>query len=58
MTVNEVARSLRVSTATVYLLVKRGEITAFKTGKSWRCTSEVVKGFMKSMMPIDDIEET
>jgi excisionase family DNA binding protein len=57
MTVDEVARLLRVSTATVYLLAKRGEIAAFKTGNSWRFTSEAVKEFMKGVMPIDDEPE-
>jgi excisionase family DNA binding protein len=36
MTVEEVARYLRVHTMTVYRLIQRGELPAVRVGRSWR----------------------
>jgi len=36
MTVEEVARYLRVTEKTIYRLLKRGDITAARIGRSWR----------------------
>ena len=36
LTVNEVARRFGVNTTTVYRLVKRGILPAFKLGNQWR----------------------
>lgn len=36
LTVKEVAAVLRVSPQTVYLMVKRGELPAFRVGSQWR----------------------
>lgn len=36
LTIEEVAKRLRVNKRTVYRLAEKGEIPAFKFGKSWR----------------------
>jgi len=42
MTVKEVAEYLRVHTSTLYKLVKRGELPAFRIGSDWRFNSEAI----------------
>jgi excisionase family DNA binding protein len=48
LTIEEVARKLRVNKATVYRLARKGKIPAFKFGKAWRISSvkleEIFKG--------------
>lgn len=39
LTIEEVAKKLRVNKRTVYRLAVKGEIPAFKFGKSWRISS-------------------
>ena len=39
LTIEEVAKKLRVNKRTVYRLALKGEIPAFKFGKSWRIDS-------------------
>lgn len=39
LTIEEVAKKLRVNKRTVYRLAVKGEIPAFKFGKSWRIDS-------------------
>jgi excisionase family DNA binding protein len=53
LTVQDVARLLRVSSRTVYLLARRGRIAAFKMGNNWYFSSEAVEEFMRSVTPID-----
>jgi excisionase family DNA binding protein len=36
MTIGEVARYLRIHRSTVYRLVRKGELPAFKVGDQWR----------------------
>jgi excisionase family DNA binding protein len=36
MTVDEVARYLRVHTMTIYRLIQRGELPAVRVGRAWR----------------------
>jgi excisionase family DNA binding protein len=36
MTIDEVAAFLKLSKITIYKLVKKGEIPAFRVGNSWR----------------------
>jgi excisionase family DNA binding protein len=40
LTVAEVADTLRVSTMTVYRLIKSGELKAVRVGKSYRLTED------------------
>lgn len=46
MTVVEVAAALRVSRATVYRLVRAGELPGMRVGKSVRVARRVVEEFM------------
>ncbi len=47
MTPDDVARRLKVTRLTVYRLLKRGEITAFKVGDQWRIDEEDLKAYIK-----------
>jgi len=42
MTLEEVSRYLHVHRSTVYRLVKRGEIPAFRIGSDWRFNIETI----------------
>jgi excisionase family DNA binding protein len=46
LTVAEVAEQLRVSTMTVYRLIKSGELVAARIGRSYRLRPEDVDGFL------------
>jgi excisionase family DNA binding protein len=42
MTLNELADFLRVHPSTIYRLLKRGGLPAFKVGSDWRFNSESI----------------
>ena len=46
LTVAEVAEMLRVSTMTVYRLIKSGELHAIRIGKSYRLAEEEVDRYL------------
>ena len=46
LTVAEVADTLRVSTMTVYRLIKAGDLPAVRVGKSYRLTEEDVDRYL------------
>jgi excisionase family DNA binding protein len=46
VTVNEVARQLRVSNMTVYRLISAGELPAVRVGKSYRLREEDVDAYL------------
>jgi excisionase family DNA binding protein len=46
LTVAEVAEMMRVSTMTVYRLVKSGELRAVRVGKSYRLAEDEVDRFL------------
>lgn len=48
VTVAEVADRLRVSTMTVYRLIKAGDLPAAQIGKSYRLREEDVEGFLQA----------
>lgn len=48
MTVAEVASLMRVSTMTVYRLIKAGDIAAVRVGKSYRLREDDVDQFLSS----------
>ena len=48
MTVAEVAELMRVSTMTVYRLIKAGDLAAVRVGKSYRIREEDVDRFLSS----------
>lgn len=46
LTVSEVAASLRVSTMTVYRLIKSGDLPAIRVGKSYRLSEDEVDRYL------------
>jgi excisionase family DNA binding protein len=46
LTVQEVADQLRVSTMTVYRLIKSGELRAMRVGKSYRLREEDIDAYL------------
>jgi excisionase family DNA binding protein len=46
LTVAEVADTLRVSTMTVYRLIKAGDLRAVRVGKSYRLTEDDVDQYL------------
>ncbi len=48
LTVEEVAKALRVNTKTVYGLVKRGQLRAFRVGRALRCRRSEIDRFIKA----------
>ena len=46
-TVEEVAKILRVSEATVRSLLERGELKGFKVGNQWRINDEDLRSYMR-----------
>ncbi len=46
LTVNEVADLLRVSRMTVYRLIKEGDMSAFRVGRSYRLREEDVHSYL------------
>jgi len=48
MTVGEVADFMRVSSMTVYRLIKAGDLRAARVGKSYRIREEDINAFLAS----------
>jgi excisionase family DNA binding protein len=48
MTVEEVARYLRVHPATIYKLLKEDRIPGFRVGGDWRFRRQAIDGWMRS----------
>lgn len=48
LTIEEVAKKLRVNKRTVYRLAEKGQIPAFKFGRSWRIDSSKLEELFKS----------
>ena len=46
MTVAEVAAALRVSTMTVYRLIKSGELAALRVGKNYRIRADDLEAYL------------
>jgi excisionase family DNA binding protein len=57
MTPDDVAHRLKVDRQTVYRLLKRGEITAFKVGDQWRIDEEDLKTFIRKKKKRQDWNE-
>jgi excisionase family DNA binding protein len=47
LTIEEVAKKLRVNNRTVYRLAVKGQIPAFKFGKSWRISAVKLEKFLE-----------
>ncbi len=48
LTVDEVAKLLKLSKITIYRLIKTGEIPAYKVGASWRINKEDLEAYIES----------
>jgi excisionase family DNA binding protein len=56
LTVAEVADVLRVSTMTVYRLIKSGDLAAIRVGKSYRITEPTLQEYLASgEVRVDDV---
>lgn len=51
MTVKEVAAYLKVHPTTVYHMLKRGELPAFKVGSDWRFNIEAIDAWRLAQKP-------
>ena len=51
LTVAEVAAFLRVNRSTVYKLIRRGELPAFKVGSDWRFNRTQIEELFKVRTP-------
>jgi excisionase family DNA binding protein len=54
LTLDEVAEFLRVHPSTVYRLVKKRHIPAFKMGSDWRFNLESVERWVKELESADN----
>jgi excisionase family DNA binding protein len=46
LTVNEVADQLRVSTMTIYRLIRRGELPAVQVGRNYRVRASAIERYL------------
>lgn len=51
LTVQEVAELMRVSTMTVYRLIKAGDLRAARVGRSYRLAEAEVDGYLQRGLP-------
>jgi excisionase family DNA binding protein len=56
LTVSEVADTLRVSSMTVYRLVKAGELPALRIGKNIRIRATDLEGYLASGFVASDLQ--
>ena len=56
LTLGEVAEFLRVHPSTVYRLVKKRHIPAFKMGADWRFNLESVERWVKERESVDGLD--
>jgi excisionase family DNA binding protein len=56
LTVSEVADTLRVSSMTVYRLVKAGELPALRIGKNIRIRATDLEGYLSSGVVASDLQ--
>jgi excisionase family DNA binding protein len=52
LTPNEVAEQLRVSTMTVYRLIKSGDLPAIRVGKHFRIRASDLAGYLDAQMTV------
>jgi len=50
LTAAEVAERLRVSTMTVYRLIRRGEIPAVRVGRNYRVAAEALDEYLEAQL--------
>jgi excisionase family DNA binding protein len=51
LTISEVAEALRLHPTTIYRLVKRGDLAAFKIGGSWRVSRASLDVWLSAASP-------
>ena len=51
LTVRDVSNLLRVHPSTVYRMLKRNQLPAFRVGSDWRFTVEAIDHWLKSVAP-------
>ncbi len=51
LTVRDVSHYLRVHPATIYRMLKKNQIPAFRVGSDWRFTVEAIDQWVASMEP-------
>jgi excisionase family DNA binding protein len=62
LTANEVADQLRVSTMTIYRLIRRGELAAVRVGRNYRVRSGDLDAYLQgqvvdpSTVDLDEVE--
>ena len=54
MTIDEVADFLKLSKITIYKLVKKGDIPAFRVGNSWRFQRDKIELMVTSPLPLEN----
>jgi len=58
LTLEEVAEFLKVHPSTVYRLLKKHQIPAFKLGSDWRFNQASIEKWIKERESIDGLEQT
>lgn len=53
MTIDEVARFMRLHRTTIYRLLRTNDIPAFRVGKTWRFSLKAVEEWMKKSSVIN-----
>jgi len=54
MTIDEVADFLKLSKITIYKLVKKGDIPAFRVGNSWRFQRDKIELMVTNPLPLEN----
>ena len=57
LTVEEVAKHFGVNTTTVYRLVQKGKLPAFKLGGQWRFSPDMLKDWVFDQVTIERLKE-
>ena len=58
MTLDEVADFLQVHPSTIYRLLKRHSIPAFKVGSDWRFNQDSIERWIKQREAADSLEQS
>jgi len=51
LTVQDVSKLLRVHPSTIYRMLKRNQLPAFRVGSDWRFTVEAIDHWLRSAAP-------
>jgi excisionase family DNA binding protein len=57
LTLEEVADYLKVHPSTVYRLIKKSEIPAFKIGSDWRFNSDSIERWVKARESLNGLSD-